>query len=321
MIAPVGQRPGRRGVRPDRRRRRLRHRAGRRPGRHGQLPPRPGAGRRLHADGLADDRRRHQLAQPDVAARRPAARRRPGQRQRDARRARALPAGDQLRHRRRTRQVFQLHPERVEVRGRPHREARAAAGGPALRPQLERPGAGHGLQPRAAPAGARAAGRARRLVQDPAPKVVPAGYELVARLRPRGYPRPEGRDAAPRLARARVPAVHGAGPDARPAARVPVVLVAGPGVAQPDRRHAGRERPGARTRSAPCRLATIVGDPDHPGGRGRREGRGVDHRRAPGRGPRRLHGRADQVTTLRITDRANGSRQREPARSRTSRSP
>ena len=43
-------------------------------------------------------------------------------------------------------------PERMEVRGRPHRQARAAPGGPALRPQLERPGAGDGLEPSAAPA-------------------------------------------------------------------------------------------------------------------------------------------------------------------------
>ena len=35
-----------------------------------------GPGRRLHADGLADDRRRHQLARPDLAARGAAARRR-----------------------------------------------------------------------------------------------------------------------------------------------------------------------------------------------------------------------------------------------------
>ena len=112
-------------------------------------------------------------------------------RQRDARRARALPARDQLRHGA-TRQVFQLHPNGWKFDDGPHREARAAAGRPALRPQLERPGAGHGLQPRAAPAGARAARRAGRLVQDPAPKVVPTGYQLVAATTAGGYPRPKG---------------------------------------------------------------------------------------------------------------------------------
>ena len=85
-------------------------------------------------------------------------------------------------------------------------------------------------------------------VLDPAPKVVPSGYQLSGDYSA-GYPRPAG--ASP-LRVSLVPAyqaVHGAGPDARPAACVPVVLVTGPDVAQPDRRHAGRERPAARTRS------------------------------------------------------------------------
>ena len=115
-------------------------------------------------------------------------------------------------------------PQRVEVRGRPRREARAAAGGPALRAQLQRPGADHGLQPRAAPAGARS---------SPAPSADSCRTPRRRSCRPAtssrattpdGYPRPAGATPAPRVAL--VPAYQQCtAPDrtARPAACVRVV--------------------------------------------------------------------------------------------------
>ena len=68
----------------------------------------PAPGRRLHAHGLADHRRRRPLGRRDLAARGAPPRRRPGERHADAGRARALSSGDQRRPA--TRQVFQLHP-------------------------------------------------------------------------------------------------------------------------------------------------------------------------------------------------------------------
>ncbi len=53
-------------------------------------------------------------------------------------------------------------PERLEVRERARRQARAAAERRPVRPGLERPGAGHGRQPRPAAADPRGAGRRRR---------------------------------------------------------------------------------------------------------------------------------------------------------------
>ena len=110
----------------------------RRPARRRQLPPRPGARRRLHADGLADGRRRRsprpgptsQLAARllDVAP----------ERRRDPRRARPLPARDR---RRADPPGLPAAPERLALRGRARRQARAAAGRRALRPRLQRPGA------------------------------------------------------------------------------------------------------------------------------------------------------------------------------------
>ena len=103
-----------------------------------RLDPRPA--RRLHADGLADDRRRHQLAEPDVADRGPPARRRP--RAPATRRWSPAASTGPRSIEREPRAGLPAPPERLEVRRGPRREARAAAGGPALRPRLERPGAG-----------------------------------------------------------------------------------------------------------------------------------------------------------------------------------
>ncbi len=210
--------------------------------------------------------------------------------------------------------------ERVEVRGRPHREARAAAGGPALRAQLQRPGAGHGLQPRAAPAGARAAGLARRAVQDPAPKVVPSGYSCSGDYSGR-LPAARGRDAAPGLARARVrssarrrTATHGP-PLAFPSCSSPDQASPNLTVGTPDANGRGANSIGA------VRLATIVGNPSTPEDEAdvQVEVSITDVREAAGLG--RLHRRAEQVTNA----ADHRPRQRQPAtsppRSRTRRSP
>ena len=265
----------------------------------------PAPDRRLHADGLADDHRRHQLAQPDVAARGPAA----GRRRRAASTRRSSRAGStgrrSTRARDSTRQVFQLHAERLEVRGRPHREARAAAGGPALRAQLQRPGADHGLQPRAAPAGARGS-RARR-----------AEWRSLRRRSCRAatssrvdytgaYARPAG--ASP----LRVPLVpayqqctaadmtHGP-PLAFPSCSSPDQASPNLTVGTPDANGRGANSIGF------VRLATIAGTPSTPEDEAdvNVEVSISDVRETAGLGD--YTGELNQVTTLRITDRANGT--------------
>ena len=138
----------------------------------------------------------------DVAGRGPAARRRPGDRQRDARRARALPAGDQLGHDADA-PGLPAPPERLEVR-RPATSPSSSCCRPtsptaATRTARRRsPSRTSSCACRCSSSPARRAGSWRA----PAPKVVPAGYELAARLPARRLSAPDRRVAGQRLARA-----------------------------------------------------------------------------------------------------------------------
>src|SRR5204862_6074991 len=114
-------------------------------------------------------------------------------------------------------------PERLPVWDWARGEARAPAERLALRPDLERAGEHQGRPPRAAPAGGRLPGLARRARAG-------AGTEGSAR-RPDARPRlraarlraPDGRLAVPGRARAGVHTVRLAGRDARAAAGLRVV--------------------------------------------------------------------------------------------------
>ena len=174
-----------------------------------------------------------------------------GRRRRDARRARALPAGDQLRHRERLARSssstrtggssrtghiakLELLPADQPYGRNSNGQAPITVSNLELRlPVLEQPGSLGGS------------------CRSPAPKVVPSGYQLSRATTAGGYPR--ARRARRPLRVSLVPAYQqctAPDRDARPAACVPVVLLTGPDVAQPDGRHARRERPAARTRSA-----------------------------------------------------------------------
>ena len=160
----------------------------------------PGAGGRLHADGLADGGGRHHVAGLRLPDRGAAARRRPGHEHADAGRPRPVAPGDQ--RRRPERQVFQLHPNGyrfaaghvVKLELLP-KDSNTAAGNSYGRtsngqqnvtvenlqlrlPVLEAPGSLGGL------------------VEDPAAKVVPPGYELARRLPGPALRAAQGGDAA-----------------------------------------------------------------------------------------------------------------------------
>ena len=119
------------------------------------------------------------------------------------------------------------------------------------------------------------------LVQGPAPKVVPDGYELAGDFETR-VSAPEGRDADLRAARARIRALHEPGPPARPAARVRVLQLAAADLRPAHGRHARRQ---SRRRQLGRRGAARR--------RGRRRaGRGRNDRRAQPGLAHRLHRRA-----------------------------
>ncbi len=179
------------GVRPDWRERRMRDRVRYRSDRRRELPAGRRAVGRLHADGLADDRRRHQLTRPDLPGRGPP----PGRRPRSGNEtlvARGLYRPEINSGTAATRQVFQLHPNgwkfdtghiaKLELLPADQPYGRNSNGqlpvtvsNLELRlPVLEQPGAQAGL------------------VADPAPKVVPPGYQLSGDYVEPGYPRPKG---------------------------------------------------------------------------------------------------------------------------------
>ena len=141
--------------------------------------------------------------------------------QRDARLARPLAPGD----RRPDAAGVPAAPERLDVRRGPRAEARAAAEGHQpgahrrLRARLRRPAAGHGLEPRAAAAGGRAAGQPRRARQGAgAERVLPEGYELAADFAALHDSAPEAREAEAEAPRAEaVREGHLPGPSSPPA--------------------------------------------------------------------------------------------------------
>ena len=203
-------------VRPAHGRRRMRHQLRDGPGRHGDLPHRPRADRRLHADGIAHRGGRHHVAGLRFPDRGQAARRR----HRAPTRRRWWPAACGGRRSRNTpqTQVFQLHPNGYKfadghvaklellpkdsgtVAGNSYgrtsnNQANVTVENLELRlPVLESPDSLGGL------------------VEDPVTKFVPPGYTLAPGYPPPGYPRPAGRDAVAGVAGARLPGVHGARP-------------------------------------------------------------------------------------------------------------
>ena len=100
-------------------------------------------------------------------------------------------------------------------------------------------------------------------------------------------------------------ALHGREPDARPAARAPVMQSAGADLAAADGGHAGRERP-ASTSSGSVRLAVQPGDPATPADEADAAVvvNAVDVRRRSGLGD--YTGELGLRLPLRITDRDNG---------------
>ena len=222
------------------------------PGRHGDVPHRPRADRRLHADGIAHRGGRHHVGGLRFPDRGQAARRGPGHQHADAGGPRAVAAGD---HRHPADPGVPAAPERLQVRRRPRGEARAPAEGlghgrgQQLRPHVQQPGQRDGREPRAAAAGARGARFARRLGRGPGDEVRAAGLHDGARLSAPGLPAARGRLAAAGVAGARLPGVHGARPDARPAAGIRVVRLTAAGVERADGRHTRFERPRRRSRS------------------------------------------------------------------------
>ena len=191
-----------------------------------------------------------------------------------------------------TRQVFQLHPNGWKFADGHIAKLELLPGGPAVWPQLERPGAGDRVQPRAASAGARAAGSTRRARAGPGSEGraewLPAHSRLHRRLRAA-----QGRDAVLHAAGPGLRGLHGfAGPDARRSAVVPILLDAGSDLPEPDRRHPRRERQGRELGRE--RVVQIGGRQSEQRHRRRRcAAQGLAHRRPPG-GARagRLRGRA-----------------------------
>ena len=206
---------------------------------------------------------------PDLAARGAPAGRRPAQRQRDARRPRPLPARDQLGRPRRARSSsstrtagsstpghiakLELLPADQPYGRNSNGQAPVTVSNLELRlPVLEQPGALGGL------------------VQEPAPKVVPPGYQLRRRLRLGGYPRPERRDAVPG-SRSCPPSRSAPSPNRQHGAPLAFGSCNPPQQASEHAhgRDARRERPGRELDRA--RSSTASGDPTRRRGRdGRR---------------------------------------------------
>ena len=110
--------------------------------------------------------------------------------------------------------------------------------------------------------------RSSRRPSDSPPVTPTRSADVYAARALNGYARPKG--ASP-LRVALVPAYEpctSPEPRARPAARIRLLRAAPAVLAGPDRRDARRERAAGRARSGSLRLATLIGDPATPGGRG-----------------------------------------------------